>query len=81
MTDKEGYVQVIDREEFVGVYYRIRNTEVVERDGKHFLKFDYDVKNLNEADEKEFEHYLGELLIRALEWSVEQDKLNDGNPV
>jgi hypothetical protein len=61
--------------------YRIKSTEFVEEDGKHLLKFDYDVKGLTPGEEKEFENFLGELVIRALKWAIEEDKKNDGNAI
>jgi hypothetical protein len=73
ITVQEGIYQ--------GVTYKINNAEVIEKDGEHFLKFDYDVKGLEKGKEKDFENYLGDFIINALKWAVEQDKINDGNSI
>lgn len=55
---------------YQGVSYKINNANFEEKDGKHYLKFDYDVKNLEEGKEKEFEQFLGEFLIHSLKTYV-----------
>jgi len=74
-TNDNNYITV-NEGIYNGVSYRINNTEFEDRDGKHFLKFDYDVKGLEEGMEEEFEHYIGEFLINALTWAIEEDKKN-----
>ena len=74
-TNDNNYITV-NEGIYNGVSYRINNTEFEDSDGKHFLKFDYDVKGLEEGKEKDFENYLGEFLINALTWAIEEDKKN-----
>jgi len=68
-----NYITVPDGD-YEGVSYKINNVEVIEDEKGNFLKFDYDVKGLNEGDEKEFEHYLGDFIIKSLEDFLETNK-------
>ena len=78
---EKDFVIINDDSKFKGVSYRINNTEFVEEDGKHLLKFDYDVKGLREGDEIEFEQFLGEFIIRALKWAIEEDEKKDNTTI
>lgn len=59
---------------FKGVSYRIKEAKVVEEDGGHFIKFDYDAKGLDDEKAPEFESMLGGLILQALEDAIERDK-------
>lgn len=75
MSEDINYITVQEGM-YKGVSYKINNTEFEEKDGGHFLKFDYDVKGLDASKEEDFENYLGEYLLRALMWAIEEDKVN-----
>lgn len=81
MTKKQldEYVDVREGE-FVGAMYKINHCEFNDDDGKHFLKMDYDVLNLPEDRERDFENWLGEFVLRALQYAVDNDPL-DGNGI
>ena len=81
MTNKEldEYVNVREGA-FIGAMYKINKADFIDDNGKSLLQLDYDVLNLEEGKEKEFEQWLGEFVIRALEYAVENDP-NDGNAI
>jgi hypothetical protein len=67
----KDYIEV-DNKEYKGVHYKINSAKIVEKEDNHYLEFDYDVKGLDEDDEKvvlQFEQFLGNLLIEQLEES------------
>ena len=67
--------------DYKGVSYKIKKAEFETRDGKKYLKFDYDVKGLTPGDEIEFEQYLGNFIIESLRWYLEEETRKDGSLV
>ncbi len=68
----EKYV-VVKEGVFAGISYKINDAKFVEKKGKHLLELDYDVKDLPEGQEIEFENYLGEFVLRALQFAIDND--------
>ncbi len=64
---------------WMGVEYRINNAEFVDKDGFTYLKFDYDVKGLDESKSDEFEKFLGEFITRAIDYEIEMDRQKGGD--
>lgn len=64
---------------WMGVEYRIKSAEFIEKDGYPLLKFDYDVRGLDESKSEEFEHFLGEFITRALEYEIEMAREKGGD--
>ena len=62
-----------DGGKYNGVSYKINNVNVIERDGKTFIEFDYDVFGLDEQNTDEFEKYLGNMLIESIEQLIESN--------
>lgn len=58
---------------WAGVSYIINNAEIVEENGQCSVKFDYDVKGLTEEMTIEFEEYLGNVIGKAIELSIQED--------
>lgn len=82
MTNKEldQYVAV-NEGPFVGVMYKINNAQFVAADGGgNLLQLDYDVLNLDEGKEGEFEQWIGEFAVRALTYAIENEP-EDGNGI
>jgi len=75
------YISIDDNSKFNGVSYKITHAEFIEEDGKHLLRFEYDVNNLKDKDVTEFEDYLGKLIINTLKEAIERDKTLDGNTI
>jgi len=59
------------------VHYTIRDIEVLEDDGNTVLSFDYDVSGLLPEHSQEFEKYLGNLIISALEDAIKEGQKED----
>ena len=62
---------------YEGVSYKINEAKFVEKNGKDYIELDYDVKDLAEGKELEFEQYMGNLMIEALKYAVKNDKSNE----
>lgn len=77
MTKKQldQYVDVTEGK-YTGTMYKINKAEFTDVNGKNVLKLDYDVINLSEGHEEEFEQWLGEHIIRALQYAVDNDPLD-----
>ena len=74
-TDEHiGYITLPDGD-YKGVSYKINEAKFIEKDGKDYIKLDYNVKDLPEGQELEFEQYMGELVVKVLEYAV-KDKEN-----
>lgn len=74
MPDKD-YI-TINEGIFKGVSYRIRDAEMVDENDKTLVKLDYDVRNLLERDTLDFEKFLGDFVIAALEDAIKYDEEN-----
>ncbi len=71
---------VVEDGEFKDIMYKINGAKFKEVDNHDVLQLDYDVLNLPEGKERDFEQYLGEFVIRALEFAVKNDP-EDGNAI
>ena len=80
-TEEHINFMTIPEGEYKGVSYKINNAQFVEKDGKDYLELDYDVQGLDERDAAEFEKYIGDTAVKALEWAIEKEKLNDENQI
>lgn len=63
---------------YKGVSYRINDSSFIEQDGKNYVKLDYDVNGLDDEDSVEFESFLGDLVVKAIEFAIEKDKRKNG---
>ena len=62
--------------DYKGVLYKINEAEIVEKDGKNYLKLDYDVRGLDNRDAAEFEHHISNAVLEALDWAIKKDEGN-----
>lgn len=71
MSD-DKYV-LIGEGKWKGVSYNISSAAVEIQNGHPVLKFDYDVKGLDDTQSIDFERFLGEMLVRL----IEEEKVKD----